>query len=145
MGLGLGLGGGAVWVVEVVLVELEVDELLELLVELWLELLLLELDELLGGGQDSDVLDTGAGRPSEDSGVPGGSWKYSVCPVVRTTVTVQSAAEAVGSTAKPNTENTAPAVIAATFSFGRFNTGALSPPALRDAATRHAQGACRAS
>jgi hypothetical protein len=92
----------------------------------------------VGGGHDSELLATGAGRFSEDRGVPGASWKYSVCPVTRTTVTVQSAAEADGTAATAATVNTAPTVIAATFSFERFNTVALSPPASRDAAIVHA-------
>jgi hypothetical protein len=81
-GLGgtLGFGVGRRGLVDVVVVELEellLEELLlELLDELELdELELEELDELDGGGQDSELLATGPGRLSEDSGVPGGSWK----------------------------------------------------------------------
>jgi hypothetical protein len=144
-GLGFPIAGCSCVVVEVVLVEVE----LELDVD---EFVLLlepepepepELDELpeLGlpaGGHDSDVLATGPGRLSDDSGAPGGSWKYSVCPLARTTVTVQLAAEAAGSATTPHRAKTAPAASTATFSFGRVNTGALSPPALRDAANVHA-------
>jgi hypothetical protein len=142
----LGLGVGTVGVVDVELLELELLELLEPLELELLELLeeLEELDELedvVGGGQDSELLATGPGRFSDESGVPGASWKYSVCPLTRTTLTVQSAAEAEGSAAKPNTAKTALTVIAATFSFGRFNTVALSPPASRDAACLHARRA----
>lgn len=126
-----GLGVGAVCVVEV----LELDEVLELELEELDELEELEveeleeLEELGGGGQDSDVLATGPGRLSDDSGVPGASWKYRVWPLTRTTFTVQSAADADGSATKPSAAKTAPTVIAATFSFGRLNTVALSPPA----------------
>jgi hypothetical protein len=82
-------------------------------------------------GHDSDILAAGAGRFSEDSGAPGGSWKYRTWPVSNFTVTVQSvleATEAVGSAATPATANKMPSVTSATFSFPRPNTVAFSPP-----------------
>jgi hypothetical protein len=102
------------------------------------------------GGHDtnSDLVSafTAGGSLSEDSGAPGGIWKYSVCPVSSTTVTVHSAAEdADGSAARPQLARTTPAVKAAVFSFGRFSTSALSPPALRDTALVHATRSCEAS
>jgi hypothetical protein len=60
-------------------------------------------------------------------------------------VTVQSAADAEGSIATPDVAKTTPAVTAATFSFERLSTSALSPPALRRAAFAHAERAWKAS
>jgi hypothetical protein len=100
---------------------------------------------VVAGGQDSETDFAGAGRFSDDTGAPGASWKYSVWPLTRTTVTVQSAAEAEGSTATPDVANTTAAVTAATFSFERLSTSALSPPALRRAAFVRAKRACEAS
>lgn len=60
-------------------------------------------------------------------------------------MTVQSAAEAEGSAATPVVANTTPAVTAATFSFERFSTLGLSPPALREAPIVHVGSALEAS
>jgi hypothetical protein len=91
--------------------------------------------ELLCEGQDSLTVFTGPGRFSEDSGAPGASWKVRTCPVSSVTVTVQSAADAVGSAATADTARAMPADAAATLSFRRVNTMALSPPAVPSAAT----------
>jgi hypothetical protein len=138
---------GGLWLVEVVLVLGLVLVLGVGLLVVVVELLDDELVELgvVAGGQDSVALLTGPGRFREDSGAPGASWKYSVWPLTRTTVTVQSAADADGSAATPDVANTTPAVTAATFSFGRLSTSALSPPAIRDTAIVHAETACAAS
>lgn len=79
-------------------------------------------------GQDSAIDLTPGGRLSEEIGEPGGNWKYSVCPVISVTVTVQPAAEAAGSAATPITAATTARVASPTFSFPRLSTVALSPP-----------------
>jgi hypothetical protein len=84
---------------------------------------------LLCDGQDSCTLFAGPGRFSEDTGAPGGSWKVRTWPVSSVTVTVQSAAEALGSAATADTARTVPADAMATLSFRRVNTVVLSPPA----------------
>lgn len=88
--------------------------------------------ELLGEGQDSSTLATGPGRLSEVTGAPGGSWNFSTWPLTRVTVTVQSAADALGNEAPANAARTVPTVASAsaTLSLGRLNTVALSPPAV---------------
>jgi hypothetical protein len=91
--------------------------------------------ELLCDGQDSLTFWTGPGRLSEDTGAPGGSWKVRTFPVSSVTVTVQSAAEAVGNAATPDTTSAVPADANATLSFRRVNKVALSPPAVPLAAT----------
>jgi hypothetical protein len=90
---------------------------------------------LAAGGQDSCTFCTGPGRLSEDTGAPGGSEKVRTCPLTRVTVTVQLAAEALGSAAIADTARTVPADAMATFSFRRLNTVALFPPAMPSAAT----------
>jgi hypothetical protein len=82
----------------------------------------------VGAPHDSDIDLTGTERLREDSGAPWGSWKYNVWPVIRVTVTVQSAAEAAGSAAAPEKAAMMRAVTSATFSFPRLNTVAQSPP-----------------
>lgn len=77
-------------------------------------------------GQDSETDLTGDEMFSEEIGAPGGSWKYRVCPVIRTTVTVQLAAEAAGNTATPKTPPITASVASATRSWTRLNTGILS-------------------
>jgi hypothetical protein len=95
--------------------------------------------ELLGEGQDSSTLATGPGRLSELTEAPCGSWKCSTWPLVRVTVTVQSAADALGSDAPANAARTVPTVASASasLSLGRLNTVALSPPAVPSAAMVH--------
>jgi hypothetical protein len=86
-------------------------------------------------GHDSRTLCAGPGRFSEETGAPGGSWNVSTCPLSSVTVTVQSAAEAFGNAATPDTIRTVPADANATLSFRRVNKVALSPPAMPSAAT----------
>ena len=93
------------------------------------------VDELDGDGHDSLTFWTGPGRFRDDTGAPGGSWKVRTCPVRRVTVTVQSAADALGSAAIAGTARAVRADAKATLSFRRFNTVALFPPALPSAAT----------
>ncbi len=82
-----------------------------------------------GDGHDSEMVATPAGRESDETGAPDGSWKWSVCPSTRVTVTLQSAAEAAGSAAVADTARTAPVVTIATCSFPLLNTLAvLLPP-----------------
>jgi hypothetical protein len=91
--------------------------------------------ELFGDGQDSFTFWTGPGRFSEETGAPGGSWKLRTWPLSRVTVTVQSAAEALGSATISDTTRAVPADARATLSFRRINTVALFPPAMPSAAT----------
>jgi hypothetical protein len=86
-------------------------------------------------GHDSVTFCAGPGRCSDDTGWPGGSWKVSTWPVRSVTVTVQSAAEALGSAAMADTARAVPADASATLSFRCLNTVALSPPEVPSAAT----------
>jgi hypothetical protein len=98
------------------------------------ELLLDALDDelavvVVAGGHDVETLAMAAGRESGFGDTPGGSWKESCCPVTSVTVTVQSAAEATGSAASPNTVMAVLAAANATTSFRLLNTvGYLLPP-----------------
>jgi hypothetical protein len=79
-------------------------------------------------GQDSLALRTGPGRLSEASGAPAGSWKYSVWPLIRMTVTVQLAAEALGMAPIAEHARTAHTEISPILNFPRLSTVVLTPP-----------------
>jgi hypothetical protein len=88
-------------------------------------------------GHDSVTFFTGPGRFSEDTGAPGASWKVRTWPVSSVTVTVQLAADALGSAPIVNTASAAHADTRATLSFRLLMTVALSPPAVPSSATVH--------
>jgi len=78
-------------------------------------------DVVVGGGQLSVQLFTGAGRLSELTDVPGGTLNVRVWPVTSVTVSVQLDADT-GSTAIAEPASAAATAVAATISFLRRNT-----------------------
>jgi hypothetical protein len=77
-----------------------------------------------GGGQTLEISVAPAG-----SGAPGGSWSCTTWPVIVLTVTVQSAAEATGTAAKPITVPNDATAVTAILSFRLLNTlGLVLPP-----------------
>jgi hypothetical protein len=79
-------------------------------------------------GHDSDTTTAPAGNDNEDTDTPCGTCNDNNVPPNNFTVTVQSAAEAVGSAAMPNTASAAAAATPPTASFRLLSTLALFLP-----------------